>query len=167
MHITRPISAIRRARLVAWARLWLLGLAACSAWWDAFDSAIHARLDQFQKAIVALVLLHVAAQWRWRARDGRPSANALKANVTPGGAQRAFIGARLRRALKQAGRKHSIGLRITALLNALRDLPAHYAHTLKRLARGFTRRRALGVVRVDEDCGGALRAAPLCVVDTS
>jgi hypothetical protein len=163
MHIVRPISHLRRVRLIAWARLWLVGLSACGAWWDDFERAIDAHLDKISQMIVALIILRVAPYWRGRRRIVRPAASPLQTRAFAGGARRAFIGARLRRAL----RGRSIGARISALLGALRELEAHTSDAIRRMARGFTRRRPLHAARAQDACVSVCIGAIAQSADTS
>ena len=73
------------------------------------------------------------------------------------------MGAHLRRSL----RARSIGQRITALLNTLRDLEAHAARLSRRLARGLTRRRPIRAARDADSFAAMPMLAAVPGADTS
>lgn len=130
MHLAAPppISKLRLARLMSWARLWLTWLAAnLTARFGA--CAPRRRLEPIRTMLAHLLFLHAAARVAPRPRTQSPIPNA----PPRAGLLRALVGGGLRRALR--------GATIGALLAIVGDPEAGIAKLARRLARGLTRRR--------------------------
>lgn len=174
MRLNAPISHHRLRRTFAWARLCLVRIAACLA----EQSFLHAVLPRaWRRALehevailadiaAALVFLSACARLpvRHRPKQRRPALTRRGAKLrNRSGEWRALKGFKLRRAL----RARTLGVRITAILNLLRDPEPAIADFVRRLQRGFTRRCGVLLTYAARPAPPAPRfGAPLCA-DTS
>jgi hypothetical protein len=126
----------RLARLLLWARLWLVGLGGVIAQLIAFDPKRADQVTRYAARVVRdLIIFHALHRVR------RPK---LKRGLKPLGKQRAggvraFIGVRLRARL--AARDPVA--RFFAVLALLRDFDVEVARFARRMRRGMTRLYAL------------------------
>lgn len=160
-----PISHTRLSRFARWAGLWLtwfaafLDAAAAFAPLSAPAERIAWRwLDQVERLIVSVAALRAVARVRvLRKRHGFSGCGRLCTR----GFWRAIVGARLRRKFRSSDMRVSIAsLRM--------GVDALAARILKRLPRGFTRRRPILARREARAPAPAAHAfAPLAAADTS
>jgi hypothetical protein len=126
----------RLARLNAWARLWLTWfLGTCVRWWASGARPEARDLDWLARGVARLVINNAVVRLPAKASRRPPHRHGRLNHRT----WRAFIGSRLRRALR--GRDWPS--RLAAILAVARDLEAHVAAAVRRLGHGLSRLRII------------------------
>ncbi len=151
MQTLKPrFSPLRLTRLHRWAMLWLTwfaafldGVAAHGRMSRDIEAAAHLLLDRAERLLVSLAIIEAAP----RVRTIAPLKHSPRARKRRGW-RRALLGSRLRRRL----RPRALKARIEALRIALATL---VGQILRRLPRGFTRRRPFSTSEALTTCAGA------------
>lgn len=134
MHITPLLSNHRLARFTTWARLWLAWMAGALFQFaqGPLKDAARRNIADMAKIVECLILIGAAKRLPERRRivGGPPR----KRGWSP---IRTVLGSRLHRRL----RGRDLGKRVASLIEIVRDMDRVIAQAVRRIRRGFTRRR--------------------------